>query len=300
MTYQYLVHRNLSTQQVAHNFEAFSFPSFVQKSKVRNLQEPFFVIEALWGKERIGAAILELLPQKKMMKVLSLKVTDTHRHKGIGSQLLKIAEQIAQNHHLTNMIILFQDNWDSIKIMPKLLAKNAWQTPQEKLVMLKLHYNQIKDLPWFQIKEYPQNFKASLWAELSPENMAYIQEKQKNENWYPEMLSPFQLPHILEKNSSLVLWHENEIVGWLITHLVTTKTIQITSLFVDNAYRNTKASIAIIANAVERFYQSEVAEQAIFMFNASNETMKTMSKKIAGEHNKGAFVRVMGCQKILV
>lgn len=299
MSYQYIVHRGLSTKQVIERYENHSFPSFKQKSSVRNLQEPFFVIEAKYNDKIVGLAIIELIANQKVLKVLSLKVDGDYQRKGIASQILKIAEQIAKNNGAVYTNIVFQDNWNSFKLMPKLLAKVGWATPEQRLTLVKLHYNQVKDLSWFQMKDYPQNFEVVFWKDTTKDDYQYILDKQKAENWYPENLSPFQLPHLPVGEFSLVLKYKKQIVGWIIAHVVSSKTIQITSFFVDKEHRNTRASLAIIIDCVDHYYKEGVAEQAVFMFESSNKNMLTLSKKIAGENNTGAFTQVWVSQKTI-
>ncbi len=297
MSYEYLVHRNLSKKQVIERYEPFTFPSFLQKSKVRNLQEPFFVIEVMQERQRVGLAVLELLPKESILKVLSLLVKEEYRRQGIATQMLKIAEKVAFNNQLIATNIIFQNNWDSFKIMPQLLKKLDWNEPQKRMILVKLSYNQVKDLPWFQIKEYPQGFSVKPWLSLKQEEHDYIKQKQAREQWYPPMLSPFQLPDLVTTEGSLALFYQNELVGWFITHLTSNKTIQITSYFVDPAHRKTKASIALVADAISKVYESGKAEQALFMFEANNKNMIGLAKKIAGEHNTGAFTEVWVGQK---
>lgn len=297
MPYEYLVHRNLSKKQVIDHYEPFTFPSFLQKSKVRNLQEPFFVVEALYEGERVGLAILELLHEKGLMKVLSLLVKDTCRRRGIASQILQIAEKVAKNHRLAYANIIFQNNWESFKIMPKLLKNLAWNEPEKRMITVKLSYNQVKDSPWMQIKDYPSGFSTKPWKSLSQEEYDFIKNKQSQEQWYPAALSPFQFPELVVNEGSLALFYGKELIGWFIIHLASEKTIQVTSYFIDEKHRKTRASIAIIANAISQTYERGIAEQAIFMFEANNKNMKDLSKKIVGEHNTGAFTEVWVGQK---
>jgi len=299
MNYQYIVRRELTTKQVIERYESYSFPSFKQKSKARDLKEPFFAIEVAYDQEIVGLAIVELLRDMKILKILSLKVDENHQRHGIATQIMKIAEQIAKNNQISVANIIFQDNWDSFKTMSKLLNKVGWNAPEERLVMVKLHYNQVKDLPWFQIKDCPENFEIDKWLGLLPQDHEYIKYKKTTENWYPDVLSPFQLPHLVADVSSLVLKYKNQIVGWLIAHSIDNKTVQITSFFVDKEHRNTRASLAIIVQAVEGFYHAGIAEQAMFMFESSNSQMGTLIKKIAGENNTGAFTRVWVGQKAI-
>ncbi|KOY84768.1 hypothetical protein AD998_00115 [bacterium 336/3] len=299
MNYQYIVHRGLTTKQVIERYETHSFPSFRQKSNVRNLQEPFFVIEVKLNEIIVGLSIVEFMTDQKVLKVLSLKVHEDYQRKGIASQMLKVAEQIAKNNSAFYTNIVFQDNWNSFKIMPKLLEKTGWDKPQHRLTLAKLHYNQVKDLPWFQIKDYPENFTVTDWSNFTSNDKEYILSKQNSDNWYPEILSPFQLENILIKEGSLLLKYKSEIIGWITIHLVSSKSIQITSFFIDKEHRNTKASICLIRDAIERVYKNEIAEQAIFMFEASNKTMLTLSKKIAGDNNTGAFTKVWVSQKLI-
>ncbi|GAB4130893.1 MAG: hypothetical protein OHK0045_04570 [Raineya sp.] len=300
MPYQYLVHRNLSKKQVIERYEPFTFPSFLQKSKVRNLQEPFFVIEVMQEQERVALAVLELLHKESLLKILSLLVREEHRKRGIATEILKVAEKIATNNQLAVLNIIFQNNWDSFKIMPKLLKKLHWNEPQKRVILVKLSYNQVKDLSWLQIRTYPQGFSVKPWKSLSQEDYDYIRQRQAREQWYPTMLSPFQMPDLVLDEGSLALFHEEELVGWIIIHLTQHKTIQITSYFVDEAHRKTKASIALVANAIEEVYSKGIAEQSLFMFEANNKNMISLAKKFAGEHNTGAFTEVwVGQKKVL-
>ena len=297
MSYQYLIHRNLSKKQVIETYESFTFPSFLQKSKVRTLQEPFFVIEALHGEKRVGLSVLELSTQNGLLKILSLFVQEEYRRKGIASQILKIAEKVAQNKELLALNIIFQNNWDSFKIMPKLLKNLAWNEPEKRMILVKLSYKQVKDLPWIQKRSFPTNFSTRPWKSLLPEQYKYIENKQVQEQWYPPNLSPFQMPELVIDESSLALFYKEEIVGWFITHLVANKTIQVTSYFIDEAHRGSKASIAVISNAITKVFDCGIVEQVIFMFGAENNNMVNFTKKIAGEHNTGAFTEVWVGQK---
>jgi GNAT superfamily N-acetyltransferase len=300
MSYNYNVHRNLSTQEVIQKFEPYTFPSFRQKSKVRNLKEPFFVIEATYNGEKVGSAVLELLytQQHNLMKVLSLWVKEEHRRKGIASQLLRVAEKIALNNQINYINIIFQNNWESFKWMPTLLQKLAWNKPEKRTVLVKLAYKQVCDLPWFKLQEYPDIFSVVPWVELSQEDYDYIRNKQRNENWYNDEISPFQLPQILEPLGSLALKNqENKVVGWLIVHKVAPRTVQFTSYFIDKAYRETPATFNLLVDSIERMYKADVCDDAIFMFSADNEKMLFFAKAIAGEHNTGAFTEVWVGQK---
>ena len=299
MPYEYLVHRNLSKKQVIDRYEPFTFPSFLRKSKVRDLQEPFFAVEALYEGERVGLAILELLHEKGLMKVLSLLVKDTYRRRGIASQILQIAEKIAQNHHLDHANIIFQNNWESFKIMPKLLRNLAWNEPQKRMITVRVSYRQVKDLSWFQIRGYPEGFSVRPWTSLNQEEYDFIRAKQNREQWFPPALSPFQLPNLLIDEGSLVLFHKGELVGWFISHLSAEKTMQVTSYFVDEKHRKTRASIAIVVEAIRCVYENGIAEQAIFMFEADNKNMINLSKKFVGQYNTGAFTEIWVGQKKL-
>ncbi|MCS6795137.1 MAG: GNAT family N-acetyltransferase [Raineya sp.] len=301
MSYQYNVYRNLSTQEVIQKFEPYTFPSFRQKSKVRNLREPFFVVEAVSkANEKVGVSVLELVyaSPHNVLKVLSLWVAEEHRRRGIASNILRIAEKIALNNQINYLNIIFQDNWESFKWMPTLLQKLGWNKPEKRTILVKLAYTQVCNLPWFKLQEYPAMFKVVPWVELSQADYDYIREKQKNENWYSEELSPFQLPHILEPLGSLALKNqEDKVVGWLIVHKVAKRTVQFTSYFIDKAYRETPATFNLLVDSIERMYKADVGDDAIFMFNAENEKMMFFAKAIAGEHNRGAFTEVWVGQK---
>ncbi|MFN3315541.1 MAG: GNAT family N-acetyltransferase [Raineya sp.] len=301
MSYQYLVHRNLSKKQVIERYEPFTYPSFQQKSKVRNLQEPFFVIEVVHGQERVGLAVLELLTKESLLKVLSLLVKEGHRRKGIATQILKVVEKIAFNNQLSILNIIFQNNWDSFKIMPNLLKKLAWNEPEKRMILVKLAYNQIVDLPWFKVEAYPPNLSVHRWVDLPEKDYEYIRNKQENEKWFNPPLSPFQLPDILVKTGSLVLKNEkDEVVGWLIVHKIAPRTVQFTAYFLDKDYRQTPATFNLLADSIQRMYAANEVDDAIFMFSADNEKMMFFAKAIAGEHNKGAFTEVwVGQKKIL-
>lgn len=303
MNYQYKVYRNLTTREVIQKFEPYTFPSFQQKSKVRNLKEPFFAVEAVNNNnETVGIAVLELLYTQpySVLKVLSLWVQENHRRRGIASNILRIAEKIALNNKINYLNIIFQNNWESFKWMPNLLQKLGWNKPDKRTIIVKASYQQVKNLAWFQIKDFPENFYTTLWVDLPQENKLFIKQKKESQNWYPDALSPFQMPERIVKESSLVLWYKKEIVGWLILHQANTtekNLVQFTSYFIDKDYRKTKASIALLVQAIENLYQNGITEEAIYIFSADNQEMMSLSKKLVGEYNTGAFTEVWVGQK---
>ncbi|WP_291724382.1 TIGR03032 family protein [Bernardetia sp.] len=230
---KYQASANISLQQVIQHFGKLTFPKLEQLAKTRKVNEPLMAIIAHNGQHQVGCLILEALPNG-VGKVLSWYIIPPYRSLGIGKELLIKAQNIAKKVKLQGLAMDYVSDWTQKDVIEAIIDKQKWEKPIVKLSLCKASNDSINTAPWLKkLPPLPLNMEIGMWKDVTEVEKKVILEKKKKQDWYPEIVSPFQSPHLISLDTSVVLRREGKIVGWIITHKIKEDTIEFTGSFVD-------------------------------------------------------------------
>ncbi|WP_338761467.1 TIGR03032 family protein [Bernardetia sp. ABR2-2B] len=230
---KYQASANVSLQQIITQFGNLTFPKLEQLAKTRKVNEPLMMLVAHNGQHKVGCLVVEAMPNK-IGRVLSWYVIPPYRNLGIGKELLLKAEKIIRKVKLQGIIMDYVSDWTQKDTIEAILQKQKWEKPIVKLALCKASNDSISNAPWLQnLPALPPSMEIGMWKDVTNEEKKVIQEKKNSQDWYPNIVSPFQSPHLVSLDTSVVLRHEGEIVGWIITHNTKKDTIEFTGSFVD-------------------------------------------------------------------
>lgn len=231
---KYQASANISLQQVITHFGKLTFPKLEQLAKTRKVNEPLIMLIAHNGHHQVGAITLETLPNK-VGKILSWYVIPPYRGLGIGKELLIKVQKIAQKAKLQGLVIDYVSDWTQKDIIEAIIQKQKWEKPIVKLSLCKASNDSISNAPWLKnLTDLPSTMEFGMWKDVTNEEKIIIQEKKNIQDWYPNIVSPFQSPQFVNLETSVVLRHNKKIAGWMITHSVKKDTIEFTAAFVDS------------------------------------------------------------------
>lgn len=276
--YKFTIFGNLKPEEVLR-YEQFLFPDIKKQWLVQKPAGKLLAVVADFGRKIAGAAVAELNPADNKSRILSLFVIPEHRNKKIGSQLLSLIEEGLRKAGCRRMEIFFRSDWKYFNTIRKLLNELDWLPPQIPRILCRTTIDSISKCPWLDEVQLPEGFALFPWSELTPDDREYIFKKDREENgWFPAELTPFQEEERMEYINSLGLRYSGDVAGWMHTHRTNPDTIQYSSLFVDEALRNKKLAIAVVAESINRQVAAGVPDM-IFMVDSANRPMLNFVKQ---------------------
>lgn len=168
-------------------------------------------------------------------EIVSLYVTVEHRKRGIGRRLLEAMEQELHAAGCREATLVFAAGERTIAAAERLLAARCWSPPVPRMHLLTLGTGSLAKVaaaPWFRPLALPAGASIFPWTELSALERQALVDAQRRHPWFPEFLSPFREPELMDARTSLGLRRGGDVAGWMVTHRLDPQTLRYTSLFV--------------------------------------------------------------------
>lgn len=229
---KYQISSNISTAQVIQQFNNLTFPRLNQQATARKFNEPLVIVVARNAQQYIGATVIELHPNG-IAKLLSWYVLPPFRGLGIGKELLIQTEKVLHKNKFVSINLNYRSDWTNATTFEYILEKRKWETPKTLTYFCKSSMDIIIDAPWMHKLQLPKGMELFLWKEVTQKEKQEILHKKQTQNWYPNVLSPFQHENKMDLATSVGLKYEGEIIGWMITHRLKSDTVEFTAAFVD-------------------------------------------------------------------
>jgi len=282
LAYEFHLHSDLDEVQ-AMEFDAFSFPRL---SKLWYANPPkgqmTAVIASLQGRT-VGLGMAEIKPDDDFAELISLFVLPDHRHRGLGARLMAGIEQALIRQDCAEVIMNYQSDWPSLAAIERLIKKREWSPPEDTWILCRQTTERIADRAWLKEYKVSEDYDLFPWNELTEKDRQYIQSRQEKEQWFPEIVSPFQEEARIEPINSIGLKFEGKVVGWMITHRTAPDTIQYTALFMDRDHRREGQASGLQAESINRQVASDVPNM-IWTVHPSNTAMLKMISRSMSEN----------------
>ncbi len=122
-----------------------------------------------------------------------------------------------------------------------------------------------------------------LWKEITQQEKQEILQKKQKQNWYPDILSPFQHEAKMDLATSAGLRYKGKIVGWMITHRLKPDTVEFTAAFVDQGaagggLRKQSLFLPILVKAIH-FFREDGAKYGIWQMQVGNPSIQKFVDK---------------------
>jgi GNAT superfamily N-acetyltransferase len=249
---------------------AFTFPDLRRTVLSRRLREPLLGAAALVDGKAVAAAVAELQPAGAA-EILSLYVRPEFRRRGLADGLLQALETTLARQGVHELGGAFRTHWSERAAIEALLRRRDWSEPAPRRILVQVDERMLA-ADWLVHQELPPGWSLFPWGELAAEDREGILRRQRDEAWFPEALTPFQLEDRIHAPTSLGLRHDGRVAGWLITHLVSPETLQYTTLFVEREAQRTARAIPLLVASVLRQRDAGIP-RSIFMIDVENTPM---------------------------
>jgi hypothetical protein len=170
---------------------------------------------------------------------------------------------------LQRLQVGFGTDWQSAAKVRHILAARSWCEPVEVLRLFKIDQAGLIEPAWFGRIRLPADYEIFDWTQLTPPERGLIEQRQRQQNWYPASLSPFQDPRRLEPLNSLGLRYRGQVVGWQITHRLAPDLIRYSALFVSPELQRLGRGISLFVNALQRQFAAGIPK-ALFQILTEN------------------------------
>lgn len=248
MAYRYDI---LSPEQ-SLDFDDMTFPAY------RRLLGGGCVAAGVWFKDQpAGLALCGQGNGRTTAELLSLYVAPLHRLGGVGTSLLGLAEAMLTAGGMDRIHTTWSDTMAGAAGFRAVLAKREWGEPYKRMLTLRGDMNgdfgqKVREkYPKYESPDcLPRKYTLGPWADMTPQERAFILSKQGQPDWYEPRSNPFREENILNPRLSLVLRKEGEVAGWLTIHRTARDTLRYTDVFIrEDLKRAGAVAIAMVTHA---------------------------------------------------
>lgn len=258
--------------KIIQEFGNLLFPD-LRKQANRKFPEYCMAALAMIDDNVIGLIVGIPLPKKNKVQIISFAVGNEFRNLGIGSKLMDIFTKKSADLGYEKWALYFREHWKNSPFLQSILAKQSWQNPILQLIMVESEIKNILKLFKKEEDVFPEGYKFLNWKNLPPEEIEALQV-QSSDPRVPENQNPFISVKTINSECSKILYHNNVIVGWVISHIISNKTNEYTSFFLFPEHRKYRMGYKMLADVIKT--QHRIGKHPLFVIVARKEN-KLMS-----------------------
>jgi GNAT superfamily N-acetyltransferase len=226
--------------------------------------------------EPVGLLLVHCPIRDEPARVLSLFVDERFRNLGIGSALMLELKTCLSRNDLKQACVEYYA-LNKYQALERVLLKSGWQLPAVYSRFYRCDISAGRDSPWIHRFKLSARCRVIPWSELQRDEMALmntIQEKDFNAYFMPLLNDG-----TIERDCSLVLKLDDEIVGWSIVDRELTDTLLYRALYIREAYRDQGLGLALAAQSAQRMIRTN-ATHLVIQLLAGNERMQKVADRL--------------------
>ena len=280
----------LEVSEVLQHYEDLTFPPVARRLAVRPAAGEWRGALAVGGEGPVGLALVEIGARAGAAgtaQLFSLAVLPAHRGRGLGTRLVAAAEGLAREAGADAVEGAYRTSWRSRGAVEALLASRGWSPPETRLILARGESGFARRFLGAPAPVLPKEAELFTWDELTEDEREWILARQREDRWYPEVLTPFQEEPRLEPTVSVGLRWRGEVAGWMICHRVAFDTLQYSAFFVREDLRDRGLGHALLRDAVRRRLADPDIRHAILAVDAENTPVRNWLEQAAPRYLAG-------------
>ncbi|MBO6785096.1 MAG: hypothetical protein JJ899_17755, partial [Alphaproteobacteria bacterium] len=135
----------------------------------------------------------------------------------------------------------------------RFLMRCGYARPAVRQLVCKTTLDLAEQTPWLIRARVPAGYRVGLWAEAGDAARDDLRErKAADPSLFPDSLNPFDFEADCDADTSVVLYHEDRIVGWIVTHILDDDTLRWTCSWVLTSIQGAGRIVPLWWEAVQR------------------------------------------------
>lgn len=296
MNIKYQYRSNVETKQVLKQFKNFLFPDLNKKNQNR-LSKYCDIAMALNQNKLVGLLVARKNTKSSIAEAISFVVAPEFRKKGIGTNLILAFEKGMQRQNVSKLHFYFRAHWPCNAFLGKILQNRNWVPPKVAFVIVDGEAKKVLQLFNERQESYPSGFTSRLWSNLSPGDIEETKAIFLEEN-VPQNQNPFNAPSSINLTCSLLLFKDNKVVGWVVSHLISENTNEFTSFYISPKYRSHNLAYSLMRDTIFRQHESTKQERFIIVSQAENLVMSRFLLRHA-QKTEVKLIKTLKTSKVL-
>ncbi len=168
-------------------------------------------------------------------EMASLYVSPFYRGRNLAGALTEILEKaFARRGYRLGVHFFTVDAED--QAYAHFLLKAGWSQPVLRQAICTTDLAHAYQTPWLTRARLPENCTIRPWSEISAAERKALQARKAGDpDVYPDLLDPFHFEVDCHDATSLALLQGDEVVGWVLTHVLDERTLRWTCSYVMEA-----------------------------------------------------------------
>ena len=201
-------------------------------------------------------------------RVHSLVIAPEHRRRGIGRALLEEVQGLLEADGARSLEGRYVPRQGECDGVAPLLDRCGWKSPESCALLARTDYATLSRAPFLRHTALPPEFEVFPWKDLTIADREDMARRQKEQQWYPEFLSPFTFEKEMIPAVSLGLRLRGEVVGWCISHPLSRDVLRCAKLYVRQDLQRRGRGVILLARA---FHESPASGFHKFLFDVALE-----------------------------
>ncbi|WP_271754511.1 GNAT family N-acetyltransferase [Cohnella sp. JJ-181] len=238
---------------------------------LQRLPTSFLTLGAYREGRPVGLAIAERREGTETAGLLALTVAEPERRHGLGRMLLEEIEAVLLQTGIRVIGAEFLGGTEPGTPEAAFLRACGFNEPRPGIHIWGGSTGLHPELPWVHKLRLPDTFDVAPFTTLTRQE---YEEIQRGEGvWYPPDFSPFADEELIDKERSLILRADGEVVGWMILEPFDARTMLFKTMFVRRRHQRMGRGIALAAEMGRRLVRDSAFSEWLLFVEARNEDM---------------------------
>jgi len=232
-------------------FAAFTYPVFREMVTTPPDREMLYIGAVGTDGEPVGLAYGMGGPNGEY-EMISVYVGALFRNTGIGTSLTNALHDgfVSRGYHTGVQIFTVDADDDSYT---RFLMRCRYARPIVRQLVCKTTVELAESTLWLRDAEVPDGYRVGLWQDVSDTARADLKSrKTEDPGLFPDTLNPFDYEAKCDLDTSVVRYQGDQIVGWIITHILDDDTLRWTCSWVLTSIQGAGRIIPLWWEAVQR------------------------------------------------
>lgn len=185
-------------------------------------------------------------------ELISVYVGALYRKMGIGMRLVEALHAAFLSRGYATGVQVFTVDADDDSYS-RFLMRCGFQRPVVRQLVCKTTVELAQSTPWLRDAVVPPGYRVGLWNNADAAARADLKaRKSQDPALFPDTLDPFDYEENHNRETSVVLYQDDRIVGWIITHVIDDETLRWTCSWVLTSIQGAGRIIPLWWEAVQR------------------------------------------------